>query len=454
MRNPDDTARGRTLGSDVACGPGGVLRSEVMSARLADLVDRKYRVIVLVASVTMLLVGGGALSTLAVALKPMTAEFGWPRAVPSLAFSMAFIGGGLGGIAMGHVLDRRGMAWPAMIGAVMMGTGTLLVSRVGADWQLYTLFLVMIGIFGQGALAAPLMANVTRWYEHRRGMAVGIVASGQSLAGIVWPPVASLIIDGWGWREAFLVMGAFSLVVNVPLALVVRRPAPGTAGYRVRRADAAAASLDAAALVRAVPLQPQIGQRPWVLEATLCAAIVGCCTAMALPLGHLVAFVSDLGHPAARGAEVLSVMLLATFFTRVAVLGFVTERFGGLRALFAFSVVQATGLALLGLNESLIGFYLIGVIYGVGYGGIFPVYPVIVREYLPAATAGRRTGVIMLFGALGMALGAYMGGFVYDLTGSYGPAFAFGVAFNLANLAIVGALIRQAGPRIARAAAV
>ena len=125
----------------------------------------------------MLLVGAGSTYIIVVGLKPIAQEFGWPRSVPSLAFSMQFVGSGLGGIFMGHLLDRIGMGKPAFIGALSIGVGALAASAVTEAWQLHLIYGVLIGFFGIGSLAAPLMANITKWYEHRRGMAVGIVSS-------------------------------------------------------------------------------------------------------------------------------------------------------------------------------------------------------------------------------------------------------------------------------------
>ncbi len=411
-------------------------------------IERHYPVLVLVTAVTMILVNGSAMYTIAVALKPIAAEFGWPREVPSLAYSLAYVGGGLGGVLMGHVLDRWGMGLPATLSALMIGAGELLLHRMDAAWQLYGVYFLMVGTFGQGALTPPLMAYVIRWYEHRRGTAIGIVASGQSLAGIVWPPLLGYIVGTYGWRTSYLWGGLLVLVVNLPLSLILhRRPPDGAAGTT---AHGAAAGRTARAARQDSVLT---GMSPLALQVALCCAIVFCCTAMSLPLAHMVAYVSDLGFPASRGAEVLSVMLFSSFVSRAILLGWLTDRLGGLRALFCFSLVQASMLAGFGLNHTLIGFYVIAALYGLGYGALLPIYPVIVREYLPVSSAGKRTGLVLGCGAVGMAIGSWMGGFVYDHTGQYGAAFAIGVAANIANLAIVASLIRRTGPREIRAAA-
>lgn len=410
---------------------------------------RSYKYVVLLASVLLFLAGMGAMFQLAVALKPMAEDFGWPRAVPSIAFSLQFLGSGIGGIVMGYWMDRAGAAWPVMLGAVMMGTGAMLVRSVGSEWELYLIYGVMLGLFGQATLYTPLMTNVMLWFADRRGMALGVVASGQSVAGVLWPPVFRYFNDSIGWRETFFWYGLFALLTMAPLALVLRRrpEVPGLSG------PAPAPAAQRATMPKPRPLQVLGRVNARQLQFCLQGAILGCCVAMSLPLGHIVAYASDLGHPLARGAEMLSIILGASFFSRVFGGAMIVDRFGGLKALFLFSGLQAAGLGLYALTEGLAGLYLVSALFGLGYGGINMCYPSIVREYLPASEAGRRTGLVVLFGAFGMAIGGWVGGQMYDLTGGYAIAFLIGFAFNLANLAIVAGLIHFGrGPKLLSAA--
>jgi MFS family permease len=161
----------------------------------------KFRFYVLAASLTLIFVGSGSLFLIAVTLKDLSSEFGWPREVPSLAFSLQFIGGGLGGILMGYLLDRVGAVVLPLIAACAIATGSVLTTFVDEQWQLFAIYFILFGFLGQGSLYAPLMANISRWYDRRRGMVVGIVASGQSLSGIVWPPIFGVAITEIGWRN-------------------------------------------------------------------------------------------------------------------------------------------------------------------------------------------------------------------------------------------------------------
>ena len=402
------------------------------------------QIYVLAASVLTLLIGSGAMFLVVVALKPIAAEFSWPRAVPSLAFSLQFLGAGFGGFFMGRVLDRYGMGPPALVASLTIPCGAILLSQFDAAWQLYAIYGLLIGFLGTGALAAPAMANIARWYVRRRGMAVGIVAGGQALAGIMWPPIFVLVMEAHGWRTMALAYGAVAAVFLPALALVLRRRPGVPAGPPGTTAPAPAA-------------RPAAGSRLPMsvggLQAALCAAIVGCCVAMGLPLGHLVSYVTDLGHPASNAAEVLSVMLMSAFVSRAVFVGLLADNIGGLRALFIFSGTQAAMLAAFTAVHGLAELYVVAILFGLGYGGIFPVYAVAIRELMPIAEAGRRTGLVFLFGALAMGFGSWIGGILFDATGNYVSAFLLGVAFNVANLAVLAVTIFRLGPRSPRPAA-
>ncbi|MDA0952772.1 MAG: MFS transporter, partial [Proteobacteria bacterium] len=185
--------------------------------------DRHYALIVAAASLLMLFVANGALFMLVVAMKDIAATFDWPRSVPSTAYSLQFIGGGLGGIVMGWWLDRAGMGKPALLGALTIGSGAILVSQVDGPLELWAIYGLLIGLIGNATMFSPLVTNITRWFGRNRGMAVGIVTSGQSLAGFLWPPVFELGIGAFGWRDTYLYYGLFALVTMVPLSLVLRR---------------------------------------------------------------------------------------------------------------------------------------------------------------------------------------------------------------------------------------
>lgn len=398
----------------------------------------KFRFYVLAASLTLIFVGSGSLFLIAVTLKDLSGEFGWPREVPSLAFSLQFIGGGMGGILMGYMLDRVGAVVLPVVAATAIVAGSVLTTFVEEQWQLFAIYFILFGFLGQGSLYAPLMANISRWYERRRGMVVGIVASGQSLSGIVWPPIFGVAITEVGWRNGFIGFGILAAVIMLPLCLVFARKPPEL--DTLQEAEALDGT-DSKGRARRGPRKSETSLSYTQLQMVLCAAIVGCCVSMALPLAHLVAHATDKGLPLTDAVTVLSVTLMAAFTSRVLVVGFLSDRFGGLWALFCFSTLQAAMVALLTVSDTSFLLYVVGIGFGLGYGGIFPVYAVIIREYMPPNEAGRRTGIVFLFGACAMGLGSWMGGALFDATGSYTTPFLIGVAANCVNLVIVGALL-------------
>lgn len=398
----------------------------------ADTGMRRY--VVLVSSLVFMVIGTGSVYFLVVALKLISAEFDWPRVVPSTAYGLQYIGGGVGGIFMGWCLDKAGMGIPALIAAVMIGLGTILTSYVTQPWELYVIYGLMLGFLGRAALFSPLTANITHWFADKKSMAVGIVGSGQALSGALWPPVFQFMFDQMGWRETAVWYGIFVLSTMLPLVLILRWKAPAV-GAAMPAPKAGARIRDRQRFL--------VGLSPLKMQMMLSVASVGCCVAMSLPLAHIVSHVTDLGFDAANAATVLSVMLICASIASFFGVGFLGGRLGGLKAIFIFSSAQAVFLAAFAFVDSLTSVYLVAALFGLGYGGILPCYPVIVREYLPAPEVGRRTGVVILFAGSGMALGSWLGGVMFDLTGSYNAAFLIGSAFNLANLAIIATLIYE-----------
>jgi MFS family permease len=388
-----------------------------------------------IAIISMLLMGigfGGPYITV-VGLKPIAAEFDWPRSIPSFASSATYIGAGLGGIFMGLFADRIGVARVVLIGAVSIGAGAIVASYAQGMGQLYFAHGVLFGLFGNATTFAPLMSNITRWFDRRRGVAVALVASGQSVGGMIWPPLIRWAIDTYGWRATMFWWGILAIVLMVPLCYFLRHRPPE-------------------ALKRPGVREPQKGDRVLgfsgnMVQAMLCAAIVGCCVAMAMPMTHIVAYCSDLGISAARGAEMLSLLLTSAFISRI-YWGRLSDRLGGLKAILYGAAAQAVALSLFIFIDGMIPLYIVSMAFGLAFGGIVPAYSLVIRDVFPASEAGWRIGTIYLFGTAGMALGAWLGGAIFDSVLDYKPAFLAGVLFNLFNLAIIGLLVwRKHGPQ-------
>lgn len=393
--------------------------------------DSREAWIVAFASSVLIMVGLGATLLLAVSLKQIAADFAWPRSIPSQAYALCLLGEGMGGILMGLWSERRGMGPVIVLGALSIGGGLLLVSAMDAPWQMYLSYGLLIGLFGVSTLFSPLIANTTRWFVRRRGLAVALVASGQSVSGAVWPHLFRYSNETHGWPTTYMWFGMFSLLAMLALGMVVKRAPPGSGP--VVRSDAQRQDVSGA---RVLGLDPNL-----VLFA-LFLAIVCCCGAMATPLVHLVSHVSDVGHPMTRAAELLSVALAVSFTSRF-VLGALSDRIGGLKTLLLGSGLQAVSLLLFAEVHSLTGLFIVAIVFGLGFGGIVPSYPVIIRELFPAHGIGWRIPSVLMGGAIGMAVGGWAGGHIFDMTGSYHMAFYLGLAFNIGNLAIVGTLFAR-----------
>lgn len=384
-----------------------------------------------VVSMLVISIGWGAPYLIAVALKPMAADLGSARSVPSLASSFAYIGIGVGGIFMGWWADRVGAMWTALLGSIMIGAGAMVASG-GAEWQLYIGYGVMIGLLGGAGLFAPLMANTSRWFHARRGTALAIVASGQQIAGACWPLVFRYTLDRVGWRATLFWYGVLVLAVVPALCLMLRHRPPVIATLTPTRG------------LQRPDRAPEFASN--LVQVVLCAAIVCCCVPMALPLAHLVAFCSDLGYAPARGTEMLTLLLVAAFLSRM-IWGRLSDRIGGLKTILIGSLAQAVFLGCYLFVDNLYALYAVSAAFGVGFGGIIPSYVLTVRDLFPAADAGWRIGTVLLFGLLGMALGAWIGGALYDWFAYYQPAFAVGVAFNILNLVLIAGLLARGKSR-------
>lgn len=393
-----------------------------------DSIEVPYGWVIVIASLALHSISLGASYMLFVALKPIAADLGSLRTVPSFAYSLLMVGTGVGGIAMGWWMDKRGVVQPVLFGSVMISLGAIVVSQSDDRWDFYVANGLLIGLLGMAAMVAPLIANATRWFDRRRGLAVAIIASGQGVAGVIWPPVVHYLNDLIGWRETYFYFGIFVLVTMVPLALLLRHKPVAASADRQHNAASKHGIL---------------GLSPNLVHGILCLATIGCCAAMAMPIVHLVSHATDLGFTSARAAELLSLLFGAAFFSRIA-FGMLVDRIGGVRTLLIGSGCQAIMLLVFSVVESQIGLYIAAVLFGLGFAGIMPCYALIIRVLFPVTELGWRIAWQYLFAFFGMALGGWLGGAVFDLTGGYSHAFLVGAGFNMMNLALVGFIfVRQ-----------
>jgi len=383
-------------------------------------IDSRYAWFRLAISVLLSALGSVGTWSVVVALPAVQAEFGVARGGASLPYTLTTIGFGVGGVLMGRLSDRFGIVIPVLIGAGALGAGFVLASMASSLSQFALAYGLLIGTFGAASTFVPLMADISRWFERRRGIAVALCASGNYVAGAFWPPVVEFLIRTMGWRSAHFWIGLACVVLMVPLALSLRAQAP------VRSANAPPL---ASMFPRATSLPPGM------LQVLLAIAGFACCVAMSMPQVHIVAYCGDLGYGIANGARMLSLMLGFGIVSRIAS-GFVADRLGGMATLAIGSAAQMTALALYLTSDGLVSLYVISAMFGLFQGGLVPSYAIVIRENFPASEAGTRVGFVMMTTLLGMALGGWMSGAIFDLTGSYRAAFSNGVAWNALNLAI------------------
>ena len=380
----------------------------------------------LMVSLALMTIGGAGMYSVTVVLPRIQAEFGVARADASLPYTLTMVGFGLGGILMGKLSDRFGVMWVVLIGAVGLSLGFVGAGSAGSLWQFSLAQGLLMGLLGTSATFAPLVADTSQWFTRRRGIALAICMSGNYLAGAVWPPIIQHFVDSVGWRQTYIGIGVFCGVSMLLLGLALRRRPP--------MAELPASS-PVQSLANLQSSQP-LGLPPAALQGLLCVAGVSCCVAMSMPQVHIVAYCSDLGFGAARGAEMLSLMLGMGIVSRLAS-GWISDHIGGLRTLLLGSVLQGIALLLFLPFDGMVPLYVVSGMFGLFQGGIVPSYALIVREYFTPKEAGARVGTVLMATLFGMALGGWMSGVIFDLTGSYRAAFVNGIAFNLLNISIV-----------------
>jgi MFS family permease len=380
-------------------------------------------------TLALMAIGASGMYIVAVVLPAVQAEFGVARADASMPYSLMMIGFGLGGLLMGRLADRFGVMVPLLIGAVGLGLGFAVAGAAGSIWTFSLAHGLLIGLFGCSATFAPLIADTSLWFVRRRGIAVAICASGNYLGGAIWPSTVQHFVESIGWRQTYFGLGLFCFITMTSLALLMRRRPP---------AVSSAASTPG---VTALSDRP-FGLSPAKAQGLLCVAGIACCVAMSMPQVHIVAYCADLGYGAARGAEMLSVMLAFGIASRL-ISGAICDRIGGLRTLMLGSALQGVALLLFLPFDSLVSLYVIAALFGLFQGGIVPSYAIIIREHFSPHEAGARLGLVIMCTLFGMALGGWMSGRIFDLTGSYHAAFINGVAWNLLNLSIAFVLLRR-----------
>ncbi|MBT6543299.1 MAG: MFS transporter [Rhodobacteraceae bacterium] len=368
------------------------------------------------------LVANAGMWAVVVIMPAVEAEFALTRAETSLPYMLSMLGYGLGNFIIGRWVDRVGIA-TALIGASFGIAVSFFAATQASDIGALAAVHFILGLFAAAGFA-PLMSDISHWFLKWRGTAMALVASANYLSGAVWPTVLAGVLAQSGWRAVYLTLAVITVVVVPFLAMLLRRQVPDAAVW---------------ATVETISNSANISMSPARLQICLGLAGVACCVAMSMPQVHIVSYCVGLGYGPVAGAEMLALMLFGGVLSRI-FFGLLSDRLGGVRTLLLGSALQCLGLAFYLPYDGLVSLYTVSLIFGLSQGGIVPSYALIVREYMPAKEAGARVGFVLMMTIWGMALGGWMSGWIYDVSGSYQMAFLNGIMWNLINIGLVVAL--------------
>ena len=337
----------------------------------------------------------GAPFVAVVALKPIAAELGSARSVPALAYSLAWFGAAVGGIAMGRIADRIGVRWTVAFGAVMIGVG-LVVSTGGSTWRLWVGHGVFIGLLGNAGINAPLYVYVSRWFDRRRGTALALISSGQYVAGAIWPSVFERGIALFGWRHTMLVFAVVEALAVVPLAVLILRAPPETPQPATRRR------------ARARVARARHAGRTWRWR---CSPSRRSCAACRWRCRRAISWRSaPISASRRRMARRCCRCCWAAPSSAASSGAGCRDRIGGLRTVLAGSLCQIVAMIGFLLTQNEAGLFAVATFFGLGFSGMIPAYVLAVRELFPAAEASWRVPTVLLFSGSGMAAGGWLAG--------------------------------------------
>ena len=386
--------------------------------------DSLYSWLRLAISLMIAIVGNAGMWAIILVLPSVQSEFGIDRASASLPFTLTMLGFALGNFYMGKLADRYNISTVLLFSSIIL---TLCFIFAAQSSSILSLALIQFVIgFGTGASFGPVIADTSIWFLKKRGIAVALAASGNYLSGVVWPIFTRDLLLNYGWRTVYLVLAIAAVLIMAPLSLALKR--------KISAESTQADDLISQNRAQSTQLSPKS------LQLFLGLAGLACCVAMSMPQVHIVAFCVDLGFGSTVGGNMLSLMLAGGIVSRI-VSGFLADKIGGLRTLLIGSGLQCIALFLYLPFNGLVSLYLVSLIFGLSQGGIVPSYAIVVREHMPAKEAGARVGFVLMMTIVGMALGGWMSGWIYDLSGSYTLAFWNGILWNLLNLVIIFSLL-------------
>ena len=380
-----------------------------------------YGWVIVAVGIVVTCIGFGAMLTLSIFLQPMAEEMGWSRTGIAAAALLNFLCMGLGAFMWGALSDRYGTRAVILCGGGLLGLGMVLASQAATLLQFQLLYGVIVGV-ATGSFYAPLISTTTKWFTTNRSLAVALVSAGLSVGSTVMAPLSRWLISSYDWRTAMWVIGDLVWLVILPAAFFIRNP-PAAAAAGPAATAAAGRDLTIGQVVRT----PQF--------AAIALTHFACCAAHSGPIFHMVTHAIDRGVPAMAAATVLSAAGLASLSGKIGC-GIFADRIGAKRTLVAGLALQAVAISLYLFSGSLGSFYMLALVFGFAYGGVMPLYAILVREYFGERVMGSAFGAVSLAATLGMALGPWLGGWLFDAVGSYAWMFVGSAAIGLGAVAI------------------
>ena len=358
----------------------------------------------------------GTLYSFGIFFKPVLSEFGWTRAATAGAYSLCIIFSGIGNVIVGRLTDRFGPRMVVAVFGIVMGAGYILVSQIHAIWQFYLYYGVLLGI-GTSVNIVPLASTISRWFIKRRGMMMGIIVSGIGIGTFIMPPIANWLITTYSWRNSYLVVGIAVLLLMVVAAQFLRHDPRqmGLSPYGESEAGKSSSHLS----IGGLSLSQAISTRQFWM---VCAMYFCWGFAAQLVIVHIVPHATDLAVPTAQAASVLALVGGISVAGRLG-LGGASDRIGSKTTAVICFILLSVALLWLPLARELWMFYLFAVVYSLGYGGLVALQTLLIADLFGVISLGVILGMIIFIGALGEAVGPAVGGWIFDVTGSYRWAF-------------------------------
>jgi sugar phosphate permease len=386
-----------------------------------------YGWILVVTSLTIVALAMGLMFSLGIFMEPLESTLGWSRGQIAQANLYGWLAFGIFSFTFGLLSDRIGTRHVVRMGTAMLGCGMLGLSQMSQLWHFYLLYGLLVG-GAIGAFTVPLTSMITRWFVKHRGLVVALANCGIGVGGALFAPLSRSLIMAVGWRATFFFYGLLVWAVVLPMTLLLRdRPQDmGLLPYGETAAEPTATPVIAAA--------PYTFTQVLTIPAFWIIAFVHffCCAAHSGPIFHMVSAVIDAGVDKLAAATVFAVSSFASLFGRVGT-GLLADRFGSKNILVTWLMMQATAVLLYLFVSNFVGFATLGLFFGISYGGVMPLYAVVARDYFGARALGASYGAIFGLSCLGMGLGAWLGGRLFDSFGTYTGLYVLSCLFGSAG---------------------